>query len=298
MTDYKNEFHQYLLKHKNVSKNTYEAYVRDISQFAEFLAGEEISDYAKVDQSLIRRYIDRMHLMGRSDATVSRAVASVRCYYQCLIYCEIVQYNPANGIKIEQSSKKLPQVLTSKEVDLLLTQPDISEAKGCRDKAMLELLYATGVRVSELIDLNIDDMNMHAGILYCHGERSERIVPIYHAAIKAVNDYIHRVRSIIVIDPSETALFTNMNGTRLTRQGFWKIIKTYTKQANIKKDITPHTLRHSFAAHLLENGAQLKDIQEMLGHSDISSTQVYARLLKEKFTQSYKKYHPRAKING
>ncbi len=298
MTDYKNEFGTYLLEHKKVSKNTYESYLRDISQFSVFLTGEQISDYTKVDQSLICRYVDRMRLMGRSSATITRAIASVRCYYQCLIYFQIAEYNPANGIKLEQSAKKLPQVLTSKEVDLLLTQPDITDAKGCRDKAMLELLYATGVRVSELIDLNIDDMNEHAGILYCHGERRERIVPIYQAAIKAVNDYIHRVRNIIVMDPTEIALFTNMNGTRLTRQGFWKIIKTYTKQANIKKDITPHTLRHSFAAHLLENGAQLKDIQEMLGHSDISSTQVYAKLLREKFTQSYKKYHPRAKING
>ena len=197
-------------------------------------------------------------------------------------------------MKLKKAEKKLPGVLEAGEIVLLLSQPDTSEYKGIRDKAMLELLYATGIKVSELIELNISDINTQVGILNTRSSKKERIIPIYPAAVKHINDYITMVRSAIVQDDTET-LFTNMNGQPMSRQGFWKIIKYYADKAGIDKDITPHTLRHSFAAHLLENGAQLKDIKEMLGHSDISSTQIYANLLKSKYISSYAKFHPLAK---
>ena len=295
MREYAKDFETYLIDTKEVSSNTLESYMRDIHQYLAYLQEAGDIDPATADTDRIKEYIAHLESAGRSHSTVTRAVASIRCFYQFLISESVMETNPAHGIKLAKAEKKLPQVMTSKEVELLLAQPDPTEMKGCRDKAMLELLYATGIRVSELIDLNVDDVNLQIGILYCRNGRKERIVPIYPAAIKAVADYIQKVRSVIVLDRNEPALFTNLNGLRLTRQGFWKIIKAYTKQANIKKDVTPHTLRHSFATHLLENGAQLKDIQEMLGHADISSTQVYAQIMKERFSQVYNKYHPRAK---
>ncbi|MEG2119193.1 MAG: tyrosine-type recombinase/integrase, partial [Pseudoflavonifractor sp.] len=190
--------------------------------------------------------------------------------------------------------RKLPQILTNKEVDTFLEQPDASDAKGCRDKAMLELLYATGIRVSELIGLNLEHLNLSAGFLRCVGRDKERVIPLYPAAVRALADYITHVRPQMIEQPDEQALFVNMSGERMSRQGFWKIIKHYQAKAEIKKDITPHTLRHSFAAHLLENGADLRSIQEMLGHADISSTQIYAQLVNQKLKDVYNKAHPRA----
>lgn len=295
MKDYIAEFENYLINTKQSSKNTVESYLRDITQFVSFGASEGLSSSSEADATLVLKYIGMLTDEGRSNSTVTRVSASIRCYYQYLISAGIVSENPAKNVKIAKVEKKLPEILTGKEVTLLLSQPDIVDAKGCRDKAMLELLYATGIRVSELIDLQIGDFNPDIGILHLAGKKGERIVPMYPAAVKAVSDYIARVRTVLVPDIRETALFTNMNGQPLTRQGFWKIIKTYAKSANIKKDITPHTLRHSFATHLLENGAQLKDIKEMLGHSDISSTQVYAQIVKDRYTQAYRKFHPRAR---
>lgn len=201
--------------------------------------------------------------------------------------------NPAKGVALEKVERKLPQILTSKEVELFLEQPDPRDAKGCRDKAMLELLYATGIRVSELIDLNMEHLNLSAGFLRCVTKKKERIIPLYSAAVRALADYIEHVRPQLIEQPGERALFVNMNGSRMSRQGFWKIIKHYQDMAEIKKDITPHTLRHSFAAHLLENGADLRSIQEMLGHADISSTQVYTQVINQKLKDVYNKAHPR-----
>ena len=184
--------------------------------------------------------------------------------------------------------------MTNEEVEALLSQPQCIDAKGYRDKAMLELLYATGIRVTELIDLNVSDVNLSGGVIRCHSRGKERFIPMYHAAVKALDEYLQLVRPQMVALPDEEALFVNVSGDRMSRQGFWKIIKFYTRKANIEKDITPHTLRHSFAAHLLENGADIRAIQEMLGHADISSTQVYSNLVKKQLKEVYNKAHPRA----
>ena len=220
--------------------------------------------------------------------------ALIKSFYTYLMGKGLVAVNPARGLSPARVERKLPHILTSKEVELFLEQPDPSDAKGCRDRAMLELLYATGIRVSELIGLDMDHVNLSAGFIRCAGHGKERIIPLYPAAVKALQDYIDHVRPQVIEHPDERALFVNMNGERMSRQGFWKIIKHYQDKAGIQKDITPHTLRHSFAAHLLENGADLRSIQAMLGHADISSTQIYSRLLNQRIKDVYRKSHPRA----
>lgn len=295
MMDYKVEFEHYLRNTKNASENTLQSYLRDLGQFSEYLESKGIDLPDEVSPELVQKYINGLLTRGRSQATVTRALSTIRTYYRFLILTHRATVNPAQSLKTEKVVKKLPQVLVAKEIEQLLAQPDATEIKGCRDKAMLELLYATGIRVSELVDLNLEDLNLQIGVLYCRGSKNERIVPIYPEAIRVLGDYLTRVRPAIVAEAGEKALFTNMNGLRLTRQGFWKIIKQYTKKAGINKDITPHTLRHSFATLLLENGAQLKVIQEMMGHSDISSTQVYAQIMKERFKDVYTHCHPKAK---
>ena len=294
MTDYLAEYRDYLSESKGASANTLESYTRDIRQFIRYLSEHNVEDPTTVTADQIHRYFESLHLFGRSQSTVTRSLASVRSYYQYLMRAGRMDFNPASKIQVEKVQKKLPEILTQKEIDLLLAQPDAADPKGCRDKAMLELMYATGVRVSELVNLNVTDINLQINILHCRSEKNERIVPVYHAAIKAVSDYLTRIRPTLISDLSEQALFLNLNGERLTRQGFWKIIKSYAEEAGIKKTITPHTMRHSFATHLLENGAGLKDIKEMLGHSDISSTQIYSQLMKAKYTAAYKQFHPRA----
>ena len=206
----------------------------------------------------------------------------------------LVKTNPAKGVATAKTEKKYPQILTSKEVELFLEQPQCVDAKSIRDHAMLELLYATGIRVSELISLDVEDVNLSAGFIRCESRGKSRIIPLYHVAVKALQDYLRDVRPQLIADEGETALFVNMNGERMSRQGFWKIIKYYQEKAQITKDITPHTLRHSFAVHLLENGADLHAIQEMLGHADISSTQIYTHVVKNQLKDVYNKAHPRA----
>ena len=294
MTDYKLEFEQYLKETKNASQNTTESYLRDLGQFVNFLEGEGVKDLTKVTSDTVQKYIDGLLDRGRSASTVTRALSTIRTYYRFLIMTHRTESNPAQSLKGEKVVRKMPQVLVAKEIELLLAQPDTTESKGCRDKAMLELLYATGIRVTELVDINVGDLDLNMGILHCRNSKSERIVPIYPEAIRVLADYLARVRPVLAADTQEKALFTNMNGQRLTRQGFWKIIKQYAQQAGIKKEITPHTLRHSFAALLLENGAQLQVIQEMMGHADISSTQIYTHVVKNQLKDVYNKAHPRA----
>ena len=294
MKDYFEFFKSYLLNVKKSSVNTIESYLRDIKQFFAYCKSEKI-DIVKVDTDILNRYIEYLSVVGKSDSTKLRIVASLRCFYRSLITENIMYINPVDTIKLKKAEKKLPDVLDSNEIVLLLSQPDSGEYKGIRDKAMLELLYATGIKVSELIDLSINDVNLQIGILHLHNGKKERIIPMYPAAVKSVADYLVNVRPVIVMDKNEDKLFTNMSGQHMSRQGFWKIIKHYAQTAGIKKEITPHTLRHSFASHLLENGAKLSDIKEMLGHSDISSTQVYAKLMKSKYTAAYSKFHPLAK---
>ena len=293
MKDYEREFERYLTDSKGVSSNTFESYLRDVSQYVKYLEMNGMTS-VDVDTATLENYLSYCESAGKSPSTLTRILASLRCYYKFLVSINGAKSNPTAGLHSRAAEKKLPEILTSKEIDLLLSQADPSDAKGCRDKAMLELLYATGIRVSELINLNVDDVNYEVGVIRCSGSKGDRIIPVYSTALLAVQAYVRRVRYLTVMDDNERSLFVNMSGQRMSRQGFWKIIKQYAKRAGIRKDITPHTLRHSFAAHLLANGAQLRDIQEMLGHSDISSTQVYAQIMKNRFSNVYNKYHPKA----
>ncbi len=288
-------FKEYLINVKKCSINTFDAYVRDISSFISYCTMNGTSDLKQVNEVFIIKYLDYLKFIGKSDATKTRIIASIRSYFKFLVANKIIEASPAEGIKNPRTAKKMPGILDSKQIMLLLSQPQGDSYKSIRDKAMLELLYATGIKVSELINLSVNDINLQIGILHTHGGKNERIIPIYPTAAKHLGEYLHTVRPVLVQNDIEDKLFTNMNGQPMSRQGFWKIIKYYADKAGIKEEITPHTLRHSFAAHLLENGAQLKDIKEMLGHSDISSTQIYAQFIKNKYVQSYAKFHPLAK---
>lgn len=287
------EFKYYLTTEKKSSANTVSSYLRDVNQFVEYLNHQGVA-IAQVGQKEIQDYIQWLTVQGKSAATVTRALASLKCLYQWLIERGDCGENPVLGVKAAKVERKLPQVLSSKEVELLLEQPECVDYKGYRDHAMLELLYATGIRVSELIGLNVTDVFLSAGFIRCESKEKNRIIPMYPTAMKALTDYLRDVRPHLAVK-GETALFVNMNGTRMSRQGFWKLIKYYGEKAGIQSEITPHTLRHSFAAHLLENGADIHAIQEMLGHADISSTQVYARLVNQRLRDVYSKAHPRAK---
>jgi len=287
-------YEKYLSEEKKASANTLSSYLRDIRQFGDYLDSYTETNIAEAGETEVSDYISWLKSKGKSVATVSRSIASLKSMYSYLCIKQIIASNPATKLVPEKSTQKLPQILSSKEVELLLEQPECVDAKGYRDRAMLELLYATGIRVSELIDLNISDVNITAGVIRCHSRNKERFIPMYSTAVKALSDYINLVRPQMIAMPDELSLFVNVSGERMSRQGFWKIIKYYQKKANIEKDITPHTLRHSFAAHLLENGADIHAIQEMLGHADISSTQVYSQLVKKQLKDVYNKAHPRA----
>ncbi|MET0015753.1 site-specific tyrosine recombinase XerD [Oscillibacter sp.] len=287
-------YEKYLTAEKDASANTVSAYLRDVNQFQEFLHVEEDSDLRRAAPEMVQHYMDWMHGKGKSAASVTRFLASAKSFYKFMVSSGDLAANPARGLTAAKVERKYPEILTSKEVELFLEQPQCVDAKGFRDHAMLELLYATGIRVTELIDLNVDDLNLSAGFLRCASRGRERIIPLYPAAVKALRDYEINVRPEIIADVDEQALFVNMNGERMSRQGFWKIIKYYQEKAGIQKDITPHTLRHSFAVHLLENGADLRSIQEMLGHADISSTQIYTHVVKNQLKDVYNKAHPKA----
>lgn len=295
MQDFYSMFSEFLFKEKPNSVNTRESYLRDTMNYLSYLSQIDITPI-EADERDIQGFVDHLQHMNRSTTTISRNLASVRCFYKFLIYKNLVDQNPAKNIRVGKAEKKLPQVLQGDEIELLLAQPDITEPKGCRDKAMLELLYATGIRASELINLDVDDINLRSGVLYCRGNKGVRTIPVYPSAVVSVSDYIFRMRSLIAGPDGGNALFVNLNGGRLTRQGFWKIIKSYAIEAGITKEITPHTIRHSFALHLLENGASVKDIQTMMGHADISSTQVYVQLLDNHVRQVYHDCHPKAKL--
>ena len=284
----------YLKEEKHASQNTISSYLRDVSQFAEYLRNYEDASLREATSEMVQGYMNWMMGRGKSAASVTRFLASIKSFYQFLLSQGDIAANPAKGIAAAKVERKYPEILTSKEVELFLEQPQCVDAKGFRDHAMLELLYATGIRVSELISLDLEDLNLAAGFIRCSSRGKERIIPLYQTAIKALNDYVRNVRPQLIADSDETALFVNMNGERMSRQGFWKIIKHYQEKAGIEKDITPHTLRHSFAVHLLENGADLRSIQEMLGHADISSTQIYTHVVKRQLKDVYQKAHPRA----
>ncbi|PKM61223.1 MAG: tyrosine recombinase [Firmicutes bacterium HGW-Firmicutes-21] len=289
-----NDFLSYLRDIKKSSDNTLQAYERDLSKFLEYAKANSISSFCEVTTVNVAAYKKYLSGIGLSASSVSRSLSALRSMFQYLLASGEVEHNPAREIPNDKYDKKGPQVLTSKEIELLLSQPSQDDLKGIRDKAMLELLYATGIKVTELINLNVDDVNLQLSFVRCGGDNKERFIPLYPIAVKSIASYIEKSRKMLVLHIDEPSLFVNVAGERMTRQGFWKILKNYAESAKIYKDITPHTLRHSFAAHLLENGADIHDIKEILGHSDISSTQRYAQFLKNKMKSSYMKYHPRA----
>ena len=294
LADYITEYGTYLAGEKHASQNTISSYLRDVTQFSDYLWEYQSCDLKRAKPEMVQAYMDWMQGHGKSAASVTRFLASVKSFYNYLLSRDVVKINPAKGITAAKAERKYPEILTSKEVELFLDQPRCVDAKGFRDHAMLELLYATGIRVSELISMDLDDLNLAAGFIRCESKGKERIIPLYNTAVKALQDYVRDIRPQLIADSEETALFVNMNGERMSRQGFWKIIKYYQEKAGIEKDITPHTLRHSFAVHLLENGADLRSIQEMLGHADISSTQIYTHVVKRQLKDVYQKAHPRA----
>ena len=295
MLDLIQAYENYLTKVKMASANTVCSYIRDIRQYAEWLQRYAGIDLAESSQEQIKDYLQFLQDQGKSGATASRALASLKNFYAYLVSAGFLEHSPVAGdIHVQRGEKKLPQILSGKEVELLLAQPSCVDAKGYRDKAMLEVMYATGIRVTELIDLNVEDVNLELGVIKCGGTRKSRVIPLYPAALRALGAYIKDVRATMIGDPTDSALFVNVNGVRMSRQGFWKILKYYQGKAGIEKDITPHTLRHSFAVHLLENGADLGSLQELMGHSDISSTQVYTHMVNQKIKSVYEKCHPKA----
>ena len=294
MLDLIKAYANYLTNVKQASANTVASYMRDVNQFSDWLDASESLEVLQARPVHICNYFEHLGEEGRSGATLSRNLASLKNFYAYLVTSGFLTETPVVDIQVDRGEKKLPQILTGREIELLLCQPVPSDAKGCRDKAMLEVMYATGIRVSELIALDVDDVNMDLGAVKCAGSKKYRIIPLYPAALKALKDYMKDVRSMLVADPDETALFVNVSGARMSRQGFWKILKHYQATAHIEKEITPHTLRHSFAVHLLENGADLDALQELLGHSDISSTQLYTQMVNQKLKSVYEKCHPKA----
>lgn len=288
------QFYKFLEVDKKASNNTLQSYKRDLKQFSEYLEKKEIK-YNKVTEKEIKEYL---HFLseeeGKKPSTISRTIASIRAFYQYEVKNKKTIQDPTENVQSPKIEKRTPCILTSQEVELLLEQPKDVDLKGTRDKAMLEFAYATGMRVTEIISLNIEDVNLSEGTVLCKNGSRTRTIPLGKISLNALKEYIEESRNILVKTDKEQALFVNLNGRRLTRQGFWKIIKFYQEQANITKDITPHTLRHSFATHLLQNGADLKSIQMMLGHSDISSTQVYMQFQNGGINDVYKKAHPRA----
>ena len=287
------QFLDFIQNEKKLSNNTLQSYSRDINQYKDYLETNKIN-YLKVDNEQIKEYLNYLQEIGKKTSTISRNLASIRSFYQYLIRIKKIRRDPTENIQSPKVAKRIPSVLTSQEVELLLDQPKDVDLKGTRDKAMLEVAYATGMRVTEIISLNIEDVNVEEGFVTCRAVGKQRTIPLGSLSIKALKEYIEEARPIMIRDENEKSLFVNVNGKRLTRQGFWKIVKFYKEQAHISKDITPHVLRHSFATHLLQNGADLKAIQTMLGHSDISSTQVYMQFQDSGLKNVYKKAHPRA----
>jgi integrase/recombinase XerD len=294
MLDLIQAYENYLAKVKHASANTISSYMRDIRQFSQWLNASEGIDVIDATQLNIGEYMHYQESEGRSGATISRCLASLKNFYLYLVSSGFLEKTPVMDIHVDRGEKKLPQILTGREIELLLAQPVCVDAKGYRDKAMLEVMYATGMRVTELINLDVDDVNLDLGIIKCNGTKKSRAIPLYPMALRALSMYMRDIRESMIADPDETALFVNVGGARMSRQGFWKILKHYQDTAHIEKEITPHTLRHSFAVHLLENGADVGSLQELMGHCDISSTQLYTQMVNQKIKNVYDKCHPKA----
>lgn len=299
MKEYLKHFLHYLAVERGLARNTLEAYERDLTSFLEYMSDKQgITTLDQVDRVHIVNYLMFLRESGRASSTVARTMTSIRSFFKFLVREQILAADPSIYMDTPKTDKKLPKVMNLEEVERLLDAPQVKEPAGIRDKAMLELLYASGIRVSELVSLNVGDLNLGMGFVRCIGKGSkERIIPLGRIALDWLDRYIQTARPKLLKGRlREQALFVNRNGGRMTRQGFWKIIKQYGKEANIDKDITPHMLRHSFATHLLENGADLRAVQEMLGHSDISTTQIYTHVTKLRMKDVYNRTHPRAKM--
>lgn len=294
MLDLVRAYENYLTKVKQASSNTISSYLRDIRQFSAWLRDTQGIDVVDASQLNIHDYIAFLQNSGKSGATLSRNLASLKNFYAYVVSSGFLETTPVTDIRVERGEKKAPSILTNREIELLLAQPVCVDSKGFRDKAMLEVMYATGIRVTELIQLDLDDVNLDQGIIKCSTGKKSRAIPLYPAALKALRIYIKDVRNSMILNTDDKALFVNVNGVRMSRQGFWKILKHYQATAHIEKEITPHTLRHSFAVHLLENGADIGAVQELMGHSDISSTQLYTHMLNQKLKSVYEKCHPKA----
>lgn len=290
------QFHTYLEKERKLSQNTLSSYGRDINLYINYLEEKHIFDLNETDKSTVLTYVLNLKNNKRATSTILRTIVSLKAFYGYAQKNGLIKDDPTLGIESPKSEKRHIVILTNEEIDALLDAPSGKTFKELRDKSMLELLYATGIRVSELISLDINDVNLDMGFVCCkNSSQKERIIPIGRICTDALSMYIKNAREKIISDSREKALFVNLSsGKRISRQGFWKIIKHYQQIAGISKDITPHTLRHSFAAHLLENGADIHSVQNMLGHSDISSTQIYTHILNEKIRDDYAKAHPRA----
>ncbi len=289
------DFIEYLAVERGLSANTLESYRRDLVGFSTYLSSSPRASLLEAGQNDIVNYLGFLHQQGRANTTISRNLASIRSFYHYLLKEEVVKADPTIHIGTPRVEKKLPKVLSLNEIDRLLASPDDSSTAGVRDKAMLELLYATGMRVSELVSISTGDLNLSAGFLRCMGKGSkERIIPVGTIAGRALTKYLLQSRPQLEKDTKTDALFLNHLGGGMSRQGFWKLLKKYSRQAGIEKEITPHTLRHSFATHLLERGADLRAVQEMLGHADISTTQIYTHVTRGRLKEVYTANHPRA----
>lgn len=276
------------------SGNTILSYKRDITHYITFLKEKGITDIKKTNRTTVLTYLLLLQKQGRATATISRRLASLRSFYNYIIESGVKMKDPTLNLETPKVSRKAPGVLTTQETELLLTMPKLTNAKGYRDRAMLELLYATGIKVSELINLNVYDIDLRQGYITCNNGTHTRTLQMGRPAISALKDYLDKARDTMIPSEDVQILFLNCNGTRLSRQGFWKILKNYGKEAGIKKEITPYTLRHSFAIHLLENGADLKFISQMLGYADVAAMQVYADIIDSGMREEYQKAHPRA----
>lgn len=286
-------FISWLHESKNTSKNTEVSYERDLKKLVRYLQRQAIQEFSEVTDTDLQGYLNEIQRENLALSTISRNIASIRALFHYLYKMEKVKDDPTENLKTPKIEKKIPDILTVEEVDRLLRQPNLNTPKGIRDNAMMELMYATGMRVSELIHLKLSDVNLQLGYVICHETEKERIIPIGNVSRNAVLQYMEHARGFFVKNDKETSLFTNCSGKSMSRQGFWKVLKGYVEDAGIHRDITPHTLRHSFAVHMLQNGADVKSVQEMLGHSDVSSTQIYLGLNMTKMRDVYMKAHPR-----
>lgn len=293
MTQDIQNFIQYLHQVKKTSENTEVSYARDLKKMNQYLTAQGIHDVSEVTATSLNSYVLFLEKEGRKPATISRSIASMKAFYHYMEKEHKVSEDPSERLRAPRIEKKMPAVLTQEEVTRLLEQPGGTSPKELRDTAMLELLYATGIRVSELISLKVSDVNLAMEYLTCSDSHKERIIPFGSIAKKALSRYLELGRPKLVGDEQEEWLFTNCSGQQMSRQGFWKLIKSYGKKAGIEAEITPHMLRHSFAAHMVGNGADLKSVQEMLGHSDISTTQVYAQIGHRRMREVYVNAHPR-----